>query len=115
MIDEGESGATVVRPGLEGLREVSAAGGLERLDVDSPDRRARKSAYQVLRMDEFHRAGVEGVFLNRELGRSPADELLLQVQGRVAEYARAKILERSRRGKRHAAHAGVVSVLGGAP
>src|SRR5262245_23170817 len=66
-------------------------------------------------MDEFQRAGVEVIFLNRELGRSPEEELLLQVQGMVAEYERAKILERSRRGKRHAAHAGVVSVLCGAP
>ncbi len=115
FIDEGYSGATLVRPGLERLRDVSVAGGLERLYVHSPDRLARKYAYQVLLMDEFHRAGVEVVFLNRELGRSPEDELLLQVQGMVAEYERAKILERSRRGKRHAAHAGVVSVLCGAP
>jgi Resolvase, N terminal domain/Recombinase len=49
------------------------------------------------------------------LGQSPEDELLLQVQGMVAEYERAKILERSRRGKRHGAQAGVVSVLSGAP
>ena len=115
FIDEGYSGATLVRPGLERLRDVSAAGGLERLYVHSPDRLARKYAYQVLLMDEFHRAGVEVVFLNRHLGQSPEDELLLQVQGMVAEYERAKILERSRRGKRHAGHAGVVSVLGGAP
>lgn len=115
FIDEGYSGATLVRPGLERLRDVSAAGGLERRYVHSPDRLARKYAYQVLLMDEFHRAGVEVVFLNRALGRSPEEELLLQVQGMGAAYERAKILERSRRGKRHAAHAGVVSVLGGAP
>jgi site-specific DNA recombinase len=115
FIDEGYSGATLVRPGLERLRDLVAAGGVERLYVHSPDRLARKYAYQVLLMDEFQRAGVEVIFLNRELGRSPEDELLLQVQGMVAEYERAKILERSRRGKRHAAHAGVVSVLCGAP
>ncbi len=115
LIDEGYSGATLVRPGLERLRDLIAAGGVERLYVHSPDRLARKYAYQVLLMDEFQRAGVEVIFLNRELGRSPEDELLLQVQGMVAEYERAKILERSRRGKRHAAHAGVVSVLCGAP
>ena len=114
-IDEGYSGATLVRPGLERLRDVIAAGGVERLYVHSPDRLARKDAYQVLLMDEFQRAGVAVLFLNRELGRSPEDELLLQVQGIVAESERAKILERSRRGKRHAAHAGVVSVLCGAP
>lgn len=65
FIDEGYSGATLGRPGLDRLRDVSAAGGLERLYVHSPDRLARKYAYQVLLMDEFHRAGVEVVFLNR--------------------------------------------------
>jgi DNA invertase Pin-like site-specific DNA recombinase len=35
----------------------------------------------------------------------------LQVQGMVAEYERAKILERSRRGKLHAAREGSVNVL----
>src|SRR5213078_5088353 len=72
-------------------------------------------AYQVLLVDEFQRCGMELVFLNRELGRSPEDDLLLQVQGMVAEYERAKILERSRRGKRHAAQRGSVNVLSGAP
>ncbi len=62
-------------------------------------------------MDEFQRCGVEPIFLNRELGRSPEDDLLLQVQGVIAEYERAKILERSRRGKLHAAQRGSVNVL----
>jgi site-specific DNA recombinase len=75
----------------------------------------RKYAYQVLLVDELHRAGVEVVLLNRALGQTPEDDLLLQVQGMVAEYERAKILERSRRGKRFAARNGTVSVLCGAP
>jgi site-specific DNA recombinase len=58
---------------------------------------------------------VEVVFLNRELGRSPEDDLLLQVQGMMAEYERAKIIERHRRGNLHAARAGSVNVLSGAP
>src|SRR5215831_4524187 len=102
FIDEGYSGATLVRPGLERLRDLSANGGIERLYVHSPDRLARKYAYQVLLIDEFQRMGIEVVFLNRELSRSP-------------EYERAKILERSRRGKRHAAQVGSVNVLCGAP
>jgi len=115
FVDEGYSGATLIRPALERLRDLIAAGGVDRLYVHSPDRLARKYAYQVLLIDEFQRAGVEVVFLNRELGRTPEDDLLLQVQGMVAEYERAKILERSRRGKRHAAHSGEVSVLSSAP
>ena len=115
FIDEGYSGATLVRPALERLRDLAATGGIDRLYVHSPDRLARKYAYQVLVVDELQQVGIEIVFLNRELGRSPEDDLLLQVQGMVAEYERAKILERSRRGKRHGAHSGAVSVLCGAP
>jgi len=68
-----------------------------------------------LLVDEFRRAGVEVMFLNRALGQSPEDDLLLQVQGMIAEYERAKIIERHRRGKRHAARVGTVNVLSGAP
>ena len=50
------------------------------------------------RLDEWQRAGVEVIFLNRPIGKSPEEDLLLQVQGMMAEYERAKILERSRRG-----------------
>src|SRR5947199_1402516 len=115
FLDEGYSGATLVRPALERLRDIVAAGSVDRLYVHSPDRLARKYAYQVLLVDEFRRAGVEVMFLNHALGHSPEDDLLLQVQGMIAEYERAKIIERHRRGKRHAAQAGVVNVLSGAP
>ena len=97
------------------LRDAVATGEVGRLYVHSPDRLARKYAYQVMLVDECQRAGVEMVFLNRELGQSPEDELLLQVQGMIAEYERAKMLERSRRGKRHKAQQGSVNVLCGAP
>jgi site-specific DNA recombinase len=114
-MDDGYSGSTLIRPALERLRDVVAAGGIDRLYVHSPDRLARKYAYQVVLVDELQRAGVEVIFLNHELGRSPEDDLLLQVQGMIAEYERAKILERSRRGKRHKAQVGSVNVLSGAP
>jgi site-specific DNA recombinase len=115
FLDEGHSGSTLVRPALERLRDLVAAGAIGRLYVHSPDRLARKYAYQVLLVDELKRQGVELVFLNRELGRTPEDDLLLQVQGMVAEYERAKILERSRRGKLSGARRGNINVLSGAP
>jgi site-specific DNA recombinase len=68
-----------------------------------------------LLLDELDRCGVEVVFLNQPRGKTAEEELLLQVQGMVAEYERAKILERSRRGKLHAARQGSVNVLSGAP
>jgi site-specific DNA recombinase len=115
FVDAGYSGATLIRPALEQLRDEVALHGLARLYVHSPDRLARKYAYQVLLIDEFRRYGVEVVFLNRDVGQTPEDNLLLQMQGMIAEYERAKILERSRRGKRHAAKSGEVGVLSGAP
>jgi site-specific DNA recombinase len=99
FLDDGYSGATLVRPGLDRLRDLAAVGGLDRIYVHSPDRLARNYAYQVLLIDEWRRAGVEVVFLNRSLGQSPEDDLLLQVQGIVSEYERVKIMERSQRGK----------------
>ena len=72
-------------------------------------------AYQVLVLDELTTEGVEVIFLNRPVGQTPEDQLLLQVQGVIAEYERAKFLERSRRGKRHAAQRGNVGILCHAP
>ena len=109
--DDGYSGTTLVRPALEHLRDQTAAGDIDRLYVHSPDRLARRYAYQALLLDELQHCGVELVFLNRPLGKGPEDDLLLEVQGIVAEYERAKILERSRRGKLHAARRGRVSMM----
>src|ERR1051326_5819096 len=115
FVDDGYSGASLVRPALDHLRDLVALGGIDRIYVHSPDRLARNYAYQVLLMDEWRRAGVEVLFLNRSLGQSPEDDLLLQVQGVVAEYERAKIMERSRRGKKHAAQRGSLNVMSNAP
>jgi site-specific DNA recombinase len=114
FVDEGVSGATFLRAGLERLRDLAAAGAIDRLYVLAPDRLARRHAHQMVLVEELQGYGVELVFLNRPLGRTPEDQLLLQVQGVIAEYERAKILERTRRGRIHAARCGQVSVLGGA-
>ena len=104
-----------MRPALERWRDVIAAGAVDRLSGHSPDRLARTYAYPVLLVEEFRRAGVEVIFLNRALGQSPEDDLLLPVQGMIAEYERATIMERHRRGTRHAARMGAVHVRSGAP
>jgi site-specific DNA recombinase len=115
FVDDGYSGSTLIRPALDRLRDQAAAGAIDRLYVLSPDRLSRKYAYQVLIVEELVRCGVEIVFLNHPLGQNPEQNLLLQVQGMIAEYERAKIMERSRRGKQHAAQRGSVSVFSGAP
>lgn len=97
-VDDGCSGTNLQRPALETLRDAVASGQIERIYVLAPDRLGRRHAHQVLLIEEFRRAGAEVVFLNRSIGGTAEDELLLQVQGIIAEYERAKILERVRRG-----------------
>ena len=113
--DDGYSGANLVRPGLEQVRDLAASGQIEAAIVLSPDRLSRKYAYQILLMEEFARNGVETVFVRAPQAETPEERLLLQVQGMLAEYERAQILERSRRGKRHRAKQGEASVLSNAP
>src|SRR5215208_1782592 len=115
FVDNGHSGTTLVRPALERLRDMVALSAVDVVYVHSPDRLARSYAHQVLLLEEFAGADARVVFLNRPIGDSPEDALLLLLQGMFAEYERAKMLERSRRGKRHRARAGAVSVLSRAP
>lgn len=113
--DEGFSGATLVRPALERVRDLVAEGQIQAVLVLSPDRLSRKYAYQVLLTEEWLRHGVQTIFINAPQSQTPEDQLLVQFQGMIAEYERAQILERSRRGKRHRAKQGEISVLSGAP
>jgi site-specific DNA recombinase len=113
--DDGYSGSTLARPALERLRDAAATGAIDRVYIHSPDRLGRDLAHQILLIDEFQRAGVELVFLNYHVEDTPEGKLFLQIQGVVAQYERAKILERSRRGRQHAARMGAISALSGAP
>jgi len=112
--DDGRSGATLARPGLDRLRDLIAEGTCAAVLVCSPDRLARNYAYQVLVIDEFRRAGCEVVFLNHAFGDSPEQQMLLQMQGVFAEYERALITERTRRGRLFWARQGRVN-WGGTP
>ena len=113
--DDGHSGATLTRPALERLRDLVAGVGVDVVVCYSPDRLARKFAYQALLIEEFTRAGTRVEFVKGPRGDSPEDQLLVQFQGMFAEYEKAQIMERYRRGKAHRARAGSVSVLSGAP
>jgi site-specific DNA recombinase len=113
--DEGYSGAVLIRPALERLRDLACEGTLEIVLVYSPDRLSRKYAYQVLLIEEFVRNGIEVIFIKSVKAETPEEQLLVQFQGMIAEYERAQIIERTRRGKRFRAKSGLVNVLSGAP
>jgi site-specific DNA recombinase len=106
FIDEGYSGSRLDRPALDRLRDAAREGEFDVLAVYSPDRLARRYAYQVVLLEEFRRAGCDVEFVHRPISDDPHDQLLLQIQGAVAEYERALLGERFRRGKLQKARAG---------
>ena len=109
-VDDGHSGARLDRPGLDALRDAAEAGLIERVWCLSPDRLARAYAYQVLVLDELDRFGVGVAFTDSPglAADDPQATLLTQVQGVIAEYEKAKIAERYRRGKLFRARAGEI-------
>ena len=109
FIDEGVSGTRLDRPALDRLRDLVAEGAFAVLLVTVPDRLARRYAYQVLLIEECRRCGCEVVFVQPPLGSSPEEQMLVQMQGVFAEYERALIQERTRRGRLFAARQGRVN------
>src|SRR5215213_4061092 len=102
--DDGDSGATLNRPGLDRLRDAVRAGEVNRVLVTDPDRLARSYVQLMVLLEELERAGCEVAFLDRPMSREPQDQLLLQIRGAVAE--RALIAERMRRGRQAKLRAG---------
>jgi site-specific DNA recombinase len=106
--DEGFSGASVDRPALDALRDAVAAGELEAVLILSPDRLARQFAYQYVVTEEFEQAGCEVVFVSHGLGQTPAERMLREMAGVFAQYERAQIAARCRRGRIYKARQGYV-------
>jgi len=112
-VDDGWSGETLARPALDQLRDDASKKMFEVVCIHSPDRLARKFVYQGLVIEELKKNGVEVLFLNKQISDTPEDQLLLGIEGLIAEYERAKILERTRRGRLHKARSG--KIVGGVP
>ena len=104
--DDGVSGKTLDRPALDRLRDAVAQGELEAVLVLAPDRLARHFPYQYLLTEEIERAGVEVVFTQYGFGSTPEERMLREVTGVFAEYERAQITERCRRGRLYRARQG---------
>src|SRR5271156_2423953 len=100
-IDDGFSGSRLDRPARDALRDAAADGLLDRVLVYCPDRLARNYVHQHVLIEELGRRGVQAHFVERPIGERAEDRLLVQMQGVIAEYERAKIMERTRRGKLH--------------
>ena len=98
-VDDGRSGYTLDRPGLDRLRDGAVAQAFEGVVALCPDRLSRKYAYQVLIIEELERFGVKIIFVKQPPAEDHESRLLVQIQGVIAEYERGKITDRMRRGK----------------
>ena len=106
--DDGHSGASLRRRGLDRLRDVAAGARLDRILITAPDRLARNYVHQALLVEELQGHGALVGFLDRPMGQDPHDQLLLQIRGAVAEYERTLITERMRRGRLRKLRAGTL-------
>jgi site-specific DNA recombinase len=105
-IDDGISGARLDRPALDRLRDATRRGEVDAVVILSPDRLARNYAHQWLLIEEFEKMNTQLLFLQNPFGDSPQGKLLTQMQGMIAEYERAQIAERTRRGRLEKARQG---------
>src|SRR6266852_3193991 len=97
--DDGYSGASLRRPGLDRLRDHVTRAAFDRVMITAPDRLARNYVHQMLLLEELQRGGCQVEFIDRPMSQDPHDQLLLQIRGAVAEYERSLIAERMRRGR----------------
>src|SRR5262245_19514178 len=119
--DDGYSGERLDRPALDRLREAAALGEIEAVIVLSPDRLARKFPYQYVLVEELEQADCRVIFTQappgmeglKALGEKPEERMLEQMKGVFAEYERAQIAERCRRGRLHRARQGEIWVKEG--
>ena len=97
--DDGYSGATLKRPGLDRLRDRAAMAAFACVLMTAPDRLARNYVHQMLLVDELTQRGCRVECVERPMSDDPHDQLLLQIRSAVAEYERTLIAERMRRGR----------------
>ena len=108
VTDAGQSGASLERPGMDRVRDLVAAGGVSVVLAQDRDRFAREPAHHFLLRREFEEHGTKLSALNDRGDDSPEGDLTDGILDQLAKYERAKMAERSRRGKLRKAREGKV-------
>ena len=115
FVDEGYSGGDLDRPALTRLRKAIREGCVDVFLCYDPDRLSRSLSDLLLLTDEFERARTRLEFITQELDASPEGKMFFAIRGAVAEYERAKIRERTIRGRLEKARQGKVISRAAAP
>jgi site-specific DNA recombinase len=114
VADPGQSGASLERPGMDRVRDLVAAESISMVLAQDRDRFAREPAYHYLLRKEFEEHGTKIRALNDRGDDSPEGELTDGILDQLAKYEKAKIAERTRRGKLRKAREGRV-ICGATP
>src|SRR5919107_921286 len=108
VVDPGQSGASLARPGMDRVRDLVAAGGVSVVLAQDRDRVAREPAYHYLLRKEFEEHGAMLRAINGRGDESPEGELTDGILDQLAKYERAKVAARTRRGRLRKAREGKV-------
>ena len=107
ICDEGISGATLDRPGLEQVRKFVRDRGVDVVLMFDVDRFSRELAHLLILKPEIEKhARLE--FVNANFEDSPSGRLFFGIRGVIAQYERELTRERTMRGRRERARAGLV-------
>jgi site-specific DNA recombinase len=107
-VDRGYSGEFIDRPALTNLRDDIAAGRIASVVVYDPDRLARKLSIQLLVAEEIEKSNASLHFITGDYAASPDGRLFFSLRGAIAEFEKAKIADRTLRGKRKKASQGKI-------
>ncbi len=99
-VDDGYSGEFLERPGLDQLRRDLSAHAVSHVLVYDPDRLSRNLTNQLILADEIEKSDCALLFVTGDYDASPEGRLFFAMRGAIAAFEKAKIRERTMRGKR---------------
>ncbi|MCK4553524.1 recombinase family protein [Candidatus Parcubacteria bacterium] len=114
-IDDGWPGGLLSRPALDQLRSDLKHNLFDVVYFHAVDRIARKVAYQQIIIADILKYQKQIIINGKDYIENPENELSLTVLGAVAEFERAKFVERSVRGRRHKVRQGIPATGGNVP
>jgi site-specific DNA recombinase len=86
VVDPGQSGASLERPGMDRVRDLVSAGGVSVLLTQDRDRLAREPAYVYLLREEFALHGCALRSLNDRGDDSPEGQLTDGIMDQLAKF-----------------------------
>lgn len=107
-IDDGYSGEYLDRPALDNLRNDLRDKHIEQICIYDPDRLSRNLTNQLLIADEIEKAGAILCFVTGDYDASPEGRLFFSIRGAISAFEKAKIRERTQRGRKAKANSGKI-------